>query len=232
MQEGPVFVYPAGDLRFRATVETSMVHVGGRAIEDEAVLAAVEALLRTSYPLATLQVRPRAASGHGTVCDAFRDGVVLDDELVRRARAGEQAAASQLYDRHARLAYATAVHAAGRSSAALDAVVDAFHGVFLRQEDDLPVRIRLARAARDAALPASGPGASGPAGRGALRPAVVELAFVHHLSAREIAAVLRLTRSDVARLANEGLHHQEALSARRPDTGLPADGAEPGRAGA
>jgi DNA-directed RNA polymerase specialized sigma24 family protein len=204
-----LFVYPVSDARFRLAVEASYSESEGQPVADEAMLAAVAALLRPSYPLAT--VHARATPGpHGETIfwDAFRDDTVLDDELLRRARSGLSEAVGQLYDRHHALVCGVALRTVVDRADASDAVVDAFRRLLAEDDGDLTVRVRLARAARDAAL-----------ARGALRSTsdgdlgrpsdaqrtVVYLAHTHRLMASEIAAVLRLDIGDVRRLANHGL---------------------------
>jgi len=200
-----VFVFPATDREFTQSVESSLTTVGGRPIGDAGVLAAVEALLRTTYPLATLQRREDISRVDSNAWDAFRDGSALDDELLRRARASSAFALEQLYERHQRLVYAVAVNAIGRSEAAATAVVAAFLAVIGESAEDPPVRIRLAIAARDAARRASGAGPRRSGSPAALRTAVLELAHNHRLTGPEIAVVLRLELPEVRMLATDGL---------------------------
>ncbi len=175
----------------------------------EALLAAVAALLRPSYPLATVQPRATPGTDHGTLgLDAFRDGTVLGDELLRRARSGLSDAVGQLYDRHHALAYGIAVRTAGDVAAGADAVIDAFRALLAADDDQLTVRVRVARGARDAALARRVGPSNTPERRDPLTDAqrtVVELAHTHRLLGAEIAAVLGLGIGDIRRLANEGL---------------------------
>jgi len=210
----PVFFYPASDASFRMDVQTRFERVTGT-LEDPAILATVEALLRPRYPLAVIQVRDGALDRAMTpALDAFRDGTVLDDELVRRARLGAAVARGQLYDRHQAVAYAMAVHVAGPVEAAGNAVVVAFQGLMLEDDPGITTRVRVARRARDAALRSGISAVVDPNDPlSALERAVLELARVHRFLGTDIATVLRLDARDVARLAAEGLR---ALAASRP----------------
>lgn len=214
---GPqVSVFPATDPHFTRSVEQALTSASGRRVEDAGILAAAQALLRTIYPLATLQRREETSSRDASAWDAFRDGSVLDEELVRRARGGSTRAADQLFDRHQRLVYAVAIICAGRSAGALDAVEIAFRTVILEQTADQPVRIRLAIASRDAAARVAAPGSSGSVTRDRLPRTVLQLAHGHHLSGTEIAAVLKLDVGHVRVLAIEGL--KAVLQAGSPGT--------------
>jgi hypothetical protein len=102
-------LYPHTDATFSRSVASSLALSGEGSVRDEVILSAVEALLRTSYPLATIQGRgARHPRGGPASWEIFRDDLVLDHELLRRARAGEVAAAGQLYDRHHGFAYGIA----------------------------------------------------------------------------------------------------------------------------
>jgi DNA-directed RNA polymerase specialized sigma24 family protein len=215
-------VYPASDTVFRATVERSFSSVAGSVIDDPAMLSAMEALLRPSYPLAKLQRRGTSGGLPASQAwDAFRDATVLDDELLRRARAGEATAVGQLYDRHVAVAYSIAARLAGQSEAASAAVVSAVRSLTLNDDDVSSVRVRVARAARDAALRSAvgSPPAHVDDPLTAPQRAVLELAQVHRFLGDEIAAVLRLDIREVRRLADEGLG---ALARARRRAGDPA----------
>jgi len=209
----PVFFYPASDTTFRIDVQTRFARVTG-AVEDPTILAAVEALLRPRYPLAVIQVRDGALECAMTpALDAFRDGTVLDDELVRRARLGAAVARGQLYDRHQAVAYSMAAGVTGRVEAAGNAVVVAFQGLLLEDDPGMTTRVRVARRARDAAVRSGISAARDPNDPlTALQRAVLELARVHRFLGTDIATVLGLDVRDVARLATEGLR---ALAASR-----------------
>ena len=210
-----VAVYPHTDLDFKRTVETALASSGAQPIDEVGVLAAAMAAVRSTYPIAFLQVR---AGGPelGKIWDAFRDADVMDDELVGRARSGDTLAVDQLYERHQRLVYAVAVHAAPDSGDALDAVVAAFRAVIAEHSRHPSVRISLAVAARDAAHRAAGAASES---RSALQQAVLDLAHRHGLTGAEIALVLRLEMPAVRALAIEGLH---AFRSLRPDGYLSA----------
>ncbi|CAN5171142.1 hypothetical protein BH24CHL7_BH24CHL7_07590 [soil metagenome] len=197
-------LFPAGDPNFRAAVEASVAVVGRRAARDPAMLAAMDALLRSSYPLASVQVAAATDPRSVPRWDVFRDGTVLDDELCRRARSGDHGAVGQLYDRHHRLAHAVSFHVAASSDVAPYAVVAAFHSVVAQDRAGLPVRVSIAVAAREAAIGGS------PLHGSTMDPIeekrfVLELAHVHRLKGTEIATVLGLEFREVARLANAGL---------------------------
>lgn len=202
-------VYPVSDIRFRHAVETSYGGVDGLYPTGEGLLAAVSALIRPSYPLATVQ--PRGWAGHRDetfTWDAFRDGTVLDDELVRRARAGAPDATGQLYDRHAALAHDIALRTAGIPQAAADAVVTAFRTLMGEDDGHMTVRVRVARAARDAALDGSITSVTVHEDGDPMTQAqrtVIRLAHAHRFLGADIATVLRMDVRDVCRLANEGL---------------------------
>jgi hypothetical protein len=209
MVRGPTLtLYPARDIRFTRVVQQSMAGIDGRPVDDPGVLAAMEALLVTTYPLATVQRRSAAA---GNSWDVFRDAQALDVELLRRARRGESAAAGQLYDRHGRLTYSLALLVAGRPDAAAEAVVEAFQTVIATWPRAGTVRLCLARAAREAGERRASKNvriAPAPA-RAAMQRGVIELATVHRLMGEEIASVLGLELRHVGALVKEGL---EALA--------------------
>lgn len=193
--------YPSDDSAFEAAIDTSMHVVGGRAIENEAIVAAIQASIRTTYPLAT--VRPGLGGAARTAgWEAFRDESALDNEMVRRARLGDEAAVDDLYERHHALAYDVAMCLAGRSEAAAAAVVAAFRETIVGSRDASPVRERLATAARDAAGEAT---PARPRSRVDDARLVVKLASVHGMSGTQIARIIRADIREVAALANEGL---------------------------
>jgi DNA-directed RNA polymerase specialized sigma24 family protein len=205
-----LFAYPTTDARFAAHAVTSLSPLLGRPITDPAVLAAAEASLRSSYPLAALQPRPARASPRrrGAAWDVFRDGEALDDELLRRARGGDRSAVGQLYDRHQGLAYSVAAAMAGRPPEAQDAVVTAFRVVIADHGAEGDVRVRLARTAREAALrraPTAAEAAMRATGPPDLPRMVLELALAHQLVARQIAAVLDVEVTEVRRLAVDAI---------------------------
>ena len=193
--------FPPRDTAFVNQLKMSFTAVGGRPVYDEGVLAAVEAMIRTEYPLAV--VRQRRARGVAPLWEAFRDDSVFDEEMIRRARSGDRQAIDDLYDRHHALTYAVAVRVAGPNESAVQAVADAFASVVSSQQDAWRVRIRLAMATHDAAARITG--ANRLDSRAAAADAVVHLAAAHSLKHGEIAAVLRLEARDVASLAVEGM---------------------------
>lgn len=220
-----LFLYPMSDVVFRRTVETSFATLDGRSAGDEAMLAAVAAMLRPTYPLAIVVARPFTAGVAETrAWDAFRDDTSLDDELLRRARAGQPLAERQLHDRHSALAFAVAVCAHGVPSdrggaprAYLrggvtsgdptgtdivdDAVAVAFHAVLTQDQGPLTVRIRVARAAWLAARAADGRSRR-PVDVGSV---AVHLARRHGLTIMEIADVLGAPPDEVRRHVTAGL---------------------------
>ena len=200
-----LFLHPSTDPRFRAQVHRSLGPSGGRPVDDPEAIAAVEALLRDSYPLASVEARDGTEA---VSWDIFRDGAALDRELVRRVRSGDAPAAGRIYDRHGRTAYAVALRATGRPSAAADAIIESFHAVIQDTSGALDLRVALATRARRASqrtissedLPAWGPDVLTREQR-----EVIELAVVHGLLGTEIARVLERDISDVRKLANAGL---------------------------
>jgi hypothetical protein len=200
-QDGAVVLHPARDRRFAKHVRHSMAPTGGRPIDDLGVMAAVEALLRTSYPLASVQSR----TGHtATSWDVFRDDAVLDAELVLRAQQGAAAAVGQLFDRHGSLMYAVAVQAAGRTDAASSALIVAFQQITAQEPGRGDVRLRLAAATRYAAPPDTHrPQPLDILSRG--QRDVIELALFHDVTGTQIAEVMGLDIREVRRLANSGL---------------------------
>jgi hypothetical protein len=218
---GQLFVYPASDTRFAADVVTSLSPLLGQPITDAAVLAAAEATLRSTYPLAALQPRPAKASPmrRGAAWDVFRDGEALDGELLRRAGRGDASAVGQLYDRHQRLAYSVAAAAVGPSPDAEDAVVTAFRVVISDDGEPGDVRIRLARTARETALRrVSGEAAMRRTGASDLQRLALELALAHRLVAGQIAAVLDVEVADARRLPPRpsGRHARRRLTGTGP----------------
>lgn len=200
--------YPPGDPAFRASVETSFRAVAGRPIGDEGVLAAVQALVRTTYPLAIVRVRFEGASPAPS-WDVFRDDSVLDDEMVLRARGGDPQAVEDLYDRHHELAYRVALRMAADAQVAAGAVVAAFRALVADREAAWPPRIRLAMASCDSAIEAV---PNRLPSRADMGRAVLELASVDRFSAPEIAAVMRLNEQRVAALAIEGMRSSAGRS--------------------
>ncbi len=207
LKSGPV-LYPPSDAAFSRSVATSLAMSGGRVVKDEAILSAVEALLRTSYPLAIIQGRGvRHARGGPASWEIFRDDQVLDQELLRRSRIGEIAAAGQLYDRHHRLAYGIALTTSGRPDVAAAAVVSAFSALMLDLTSAGAVRVRLAAVARETALQATVPGDLPDAdGHGLANDErmAIGLARAGFLGG-EIATVMDLDVRAVRRLVNHGL---------------------------
>lgn len=202
-------IHPVADARFRHAVERACSGLEQRPIGGPALLAAVTASLQLSYPLATVQSRPSPGPRHALhEWDAFRDGTVLDDELLERARAGQPDATGQLYDRHHALAYDLAMRTALDAEAAMEAVIEVFRALLVRDDGHLSVRVRIARGARDVAQAGRTRITSDQAPPDPLtagQRTVIELARTHRLLGAEIASVLRLDIGDVRRLANEGL---------------------------
>ena len=201
--------YPPGDPAFRASVENSIGAVTGRPIEDEGILAAVQALVRTTFPLAIVRVRFEGAPPAPS-WDAFRDESVLDDEMVLRARTGDHRAVEDLYDRHHDLAFRVALRVAADAQVAAGAVVSAFRVLVADREAAWPPRIRLAMASCDAAIEAVPDRLPS---RADMARAVTELASVDRFSAPQIAAVMRLNEQHVAALAIEGMRSSARTSA-------------------
>ena len=197
--------FPTGDTEFATAVDSSVESVGGRRVSDPGVVAAIQALLRETYPLASLR-ESLSDAGLPPGWEAFRDEAVRDAEMIERAREGDERAFDELYDRHHLLAYHVAVQVAGHSDAAASAVVAAYRSVIAGgSENAAPVGVRLAIAARRAALVAA-PGLAR-SSRQAMARAVVELAGTHSLKRVEIATVLGIHDRDVPALANEGLNY-------------------------
>ncbi|MEO6350422.1 MAG: hypothetical protein ABIP53_07205 [Candidatus Limnocylindrales bacterium] len=197
------------DTRFRLAVELSYGAADVDPILGDELLGAVAALLRSTYPLATVEMRAIPGPHRDALAwDASRESAVLDDELARRARAGQSDAMEQLYDRHYRLVYAIAEGTAQGSTGAAAAVIDAFRALIAKDDRHLTVRVRVARAARDAAL-ARGDPVSNTHGRRSPctdeQWMVLDLAYNHRLLRTEIATVLRVEIGEVCRLANDGL---------------------------
>ena len=218
-----LFLYPMSDVAFRRTVETTFAAIDGGSFRDERLLAAVAALLRPTYPLATVVARQPARGGREPrAWDAFRDDTALDDELLRRARAGVAVAERQLHDRYGALAFGVAVcgHGTpvgrpgsprgyerggilGGDATGTDAVDDAAALAFrlLLTEDEGPLTVRV-RIARDA-WRASRTDAEGT--RRPVAPGIVATFLDRHgLTAAEIADVLDLTAEETATLVAEG----------------------------
>ncbi len=187
---------------------TSLALSGEGNVTDEVILSAVEALLRTSYPLATIQGRgARHPRGGPESWEILRDDLVLDHELLCRTRAGEVAAAGQLYDRHHRFAYGVALTTTGRPEVAARALVAAFGAVMVDTTSAGDVRLRLAAVARETALQATAPGdpADGD-GRGVMNDERMAIGLARAgLVGGEIALVMGLDVRDVRRLVNDGL---------------------------
>jgi hypothetical protein len=95
-------VFPLSDHGFREKAKQSLVSVARGYVLDAAMVAAIEALLRESYPLASVSRRESVANPG---LEAFRDDDTLDVQLVLRMNAGDVTAAGRLYDRHAALVY-------------------------------------------------------------------------------------------------------------------------------
>ncbi len=207
LKGGPV-LYPHTDATFSRSVATSLAMSGEGSIRDEVILSAVEALLRTSYPLATVQGRgARHPRGGPASWEIFRDDLVLDQELLRRARAGEVAAAGQLYDRHHRFAYGIALTTSGRPEVAAGALVAAFGALMVDPASAGDVRLRLAAVARETALRATVPGDPPDAdGRGLTNDERMTIGLARAgLVGGEIALVMGLDVREVRRLVNHGL---------------------------
>jgi hypothetical protein len=186
-----LFLHPVGDPAFRDAVHRSFSGLPIDAVTDPAILAAVEASLLPTYPLAKVW---RRSGEQVPAWDAFRDGSILDDELLRRARAGDREAGALLYDRNMRLAYSAAAQVLGPAPAAAAAVVSAFGAILLDHDAGLPVRLRLARTSRDLAVAAI----EGSGGSGIVRAnMVIDLIERHGLTVTQVAAVLRLHVSEV-----------------------------------
>jgi hypothetical protein len=200
-----LFVYPPADPVFRREVETTLAPLAGRPVEDVGVLAAAAALLRTTYPQATIQSRGRAAAGRRAAAwDVFRDEAALDAELAHRARAGMPEALAQLYDRHHALAYSVAARVAGPLVHADDAVVAAFTHLLEPNTGVAAIRVGLAALAVKMAMATLTPAERlerAPVLLQELPAIVVELALRHRLTRHEIATVLELDVAEVGRLA-------------------------------
>jgi hypothetical protein len=199
----PVIVYPADDAGFADAVAAAVAPLRPPFVEDPRLVAATEALLRVSYPLANIQIRVRPIEA-GTAWDVFRDPAVLDDELVVRTREGDRDALSELYDRHHRLAYTVALAARGRAPAAENAVVTAFRSLIADPSDATPVRVRLAAMAYRHVT-----GDLEQGSEAVVLPRLADLALqlvlAHRLSSHEIAAILGIERGDVARLVGQAM---------------------------
>jgi hypothetical protein len=193
--------YPSSDAIFKERVETSLAAVS-TSIDEAGLAAAVEAMLRTTYPLAT--VRPCCPGEDVPKLDAFRDGAAFDAELVRLARSGDLTAVNELYERHHQLAYRAAAGVVGDTATAAEAVVAAFRSIVFSSQGAWPVRVQLAIAARAAAYQAIPDAPLRSTSRLDLARTVVDLAIMR-LTAKEIEAVLDLPARDVALLAVEGL---------------------------
>lgn len=199
---GPVarlFVYPASDGVFQQTAERSFATVDRRHVIDPGVRSAMEALLRETYPLASVSPRERPT---GSGWDVFRDGDVLDVQLVLRMQAGDLAAAGRLYDRHASLAYAIASRTTVDRRGTDAAVVTAFRTLMTDPIENGSVRVSLARTVRLAAIALT---RSPPETADELGRMVVELAAFHNLSGGQIGAILGLSRTEVAAIVRRTL---------------------------
>ena len=172
-------------------------------------MATVHTLLRSSYPMAHIQLRSDLPGGAGpSMWDVFRDEDSFDRELVRRARHGDAESAGHLYDRHGSLALAVAIDAVRDPEAAATAVIAGHRTVIERPSAADPVRIQIALSTRSAAMSSVAPrerGPERPRGSTTLQRSVIELALTHRLLGSEIALVLGLDIRDVRRLANDGL---------------------------
>ncbi|MDQ3553010.1 MAG: hypothetical protein M3395_01165 [Chloroflexota bacterium] len=171
-------------------------------------MSAVEALLRISYPLATIQGRGvRRPRGGPSSWEIFRDDLVLDHELLRRARAGELTSAGQLYDRHHRLAYGIALSTSGRRDVAAGALIAGFRALMVDPTPAGDVRVRLAAVARETALQSRFPGDPPDTEKDDLtndERMAVGLARAG-LVGEAIAVVMRVDVPEVRRLVNHGL---------------------------
>ena len=204
-----VHVYPDSDSAFKAHADGVAAALGGQPIFDERILAAAEALLRASYPLATVQVRDLQSARSGdTEWDLFRDVAVRDDEMVRRVGHGDQAALGDLYDRYHRMALAISSHLTNSAQLAIETVAAAFVAATQAKPDVLPFRRRLIAACRDATATWTlvNPSAmSGEFGRETVAIAVVDLARNYGLNRFELAELFMTDAHDIAVLATEAL---------------------------
>ena len=210
--------YPPDDAAFRDRVEASIGAVARQPIEDERILAAVTAMVRSTYPLATVRVRFEKSSSAESSWDVFRDESVLDNEMLLRARTGDRVAMEELFDRHHALVYRVATRMAPQSHMAAAAVVAAFRTLVADRQAAWPPRVRLGMASCDAAREAAP--AHAPSREDVAR-LVVELAHLDNLSATEISAVLQLDIRRVAALAIEGLRNGRSTRDLRPGEAAP-----------
>jgi DNA-directed RNA polymerase specialized sigma24 family protein len=129
-------LFPADDVRFRDAVllAVELFRPGDgqprppmppRAVDDERLLAAAQAMLRAAYPLATILVDPDDAMPAPATWRVYRDPQTLDDGLLDAARSGDATAAIRLGGRYRAIALLFAWPICGGPAAATAAVTEA-----------------------------------------------------------------------------------------------------------
>lgn len=191
-------VFPADDGGFRKKAVESRAQAAGRRTLNPELIATMEALLRENYPLATVLRRHSIAGGW----EVFRDGDVLDIQLLLRMKAGDLGAAGRLYDRHASLVYSIAARTTADGDLARTAVIDTFRASKAEPVDPGSVRVSMARRARAIAVALARPPRETTDDLGVL---VVDLVTTHGLTANQIGSILQRDRVEIAQLVNRML---------------------------